>query len=166
MVRYWSAHALANRGRNTGFNGSFVEAVDAVERTLRKAVVDRMVADVDLGALLSGGIDSSSITALMQASSAKPIKTFCIGFDAPELDEAPYAEAVARHLGTDHTTLYVSGKDALDLVPAMAFIYDEPFADDSQIPTYLVSKLARRKVIVVLSGENSHDSAISGATSL
>jgi asparagine synthase (glutamine-hydrolysing) len=156
-MRYWSAHAVANQGQNTAFDGSFTEAVDAVEHTLSKAVLDRMVADVDLGALLSGGIDSSSVTALMQASSTTPIKTFCIGFDAPEVDEAPHAEAVARHLGTDHTTLYASGKDALDLVPAMPCIYDEPFADDSQIPTYLVSKLARQKVTVVLSGDGGDE---------
>jgi asparagine synthase (glutamine-hydrolysing) len=120
---------------------------------LGAAVRGQMVADVPLGALLSGGLDSTTITALMQANSSRPVRTFTIGFDEREYDEATHARAVAAHLGTDHTELRLSGDDALALVPQMPAMYDEPFADSSQLPTHLVMKLARQHVTVALSGD-------------
>jgi asparagine synthase (glutamine-hydrolysing) len=135
------------------FSGSDAEALDALDKHLGAAVRGQMVADVPLGALLSGGLDSTTITALMQANSSRPVRTFTIGFDEREYDEATHARAVAAHLGTDHTELRLSGDDALALVPQMPAMYDEPFADSSQLPTHLVMKLARQHVTVALSGD-------------
>ena len=152
-VAYWSLAEVAERGTASPFPGSEVEALDELERHLGNAVRGQMVADVPLGALLSGGIDSSTITALMQANSARPVRTFTIGFDERQYDESTHARAVAVHLGTEHTELRLSGDDALALVPTLPSMYDEPFADSSQLPTHLVMKLARQHVTVALSGD-------------
>lgn len=151
---YWDVRAVARQGLANPLSG---DVVDTVEAALMRAVGIRMQADVPLGAFLSGGIDSSLIVAMMQAQSSASVRTFTIGFHDQGYNEAKHAAAVAAHLGTEHTELYLEPRDALDLVPRLASIWDEPFADASQLPTLIVSQLARRHVTVSLSGDGGDE---------
>lgn len=154
---YWSAKTAAEKALQNPFRGTEAEATRELELLLKDAIGLRMVSDVPLGAFLSGGIDSSTVVALMQAQSARPVKTFTIGFREQGFNEAEDAAAVARHLGTEHTELYLSPNDIIGVIPQVPHFYDEPFADSSQLPTYLVSQLARRQVTVSLSGDGGDE---------
>lgn len=154
---YWSAENVYEEGINNPFKGTEVEASMQLEELLRDAVRVRMVADVPLGAFLSGGVDSSTVVALMQAQSTRPVKTFTIGFHESNYNEARQAKAVAERLGTDHTELYVTPDETREVIPNLPALYDEPFSDSSQIPTYLVSALARQHVTVTLSGDGGDE---------
>ena len=151
--QYWSIEEVAKSGMANPFTGTTEEAINQLEQLLKDAVALTMVADVPLGGFLSGGIDSSIIVSLMQAQSNQPVKTFTIGFEEAEFNEAIYAKEIAKHLGTEHTELYVTPQQALDVIPQLPRLYDEPFSDPSEIPTFLLSKLTRQNVVVSLSGD-------------
>ncbi len=155
--QYWSATAVVEEGLENPFNGDIEEALEELESLLRDSVDRRMISDVPLGALLSGGIDSSLVSSLMHADAGDKVRTFTIGFGMADYNEAVDAKAVANHLGTDHTELYVEPEDALAVIPKLPEIYDEPFSDSSQIPTYLVSRLVRDHVTVCLSGDGGDE---------
>lgn len=157
ITPYWSAKSVAEAGVNDPFQGSDAEAVEQLDRLLGDAVGMRMVADVPLGAFLSGGFDSTMVVAQMQARSNRPVKTFSIGFNEEGYNEAQHAKLIAQHLQTDHTELYVTAADAMAVIPQLPTMFNEPFADSSQIPTFLVSKLAREHVTVSLSGDGGDE---------
>jgi asparagine synthase (glutamine-hydrolysing) len=157
ITPYWSALEIVQRSAADPIQDSDEGMLDRLDLLLRKTIRDEMVADVPLGAFLSGGVDSSVLVALMQAQSTTPIKTFTIGFHERGYNEATHAKAVAQHLGTDHTELYVTPDETMAVIPRMPSVYDEPFADSSQIPTFLVAQLARLKVTVSLSGEGGDE---------
>ncbi len=156
METYWQFGTSVSEGARHPISDE-QEALETLDAELRHVISEHMISDVPLGSFLSGGIDSSVVTAIMQAVSPRPVKTFSIGFESAQFNEAPHAHAIARHLGTDHTELYVSERHALDVVPRLGKMFDEPFADSSQIPTFLVSEMARRYTTVALTGDGGDE---------
>ncbi len=154
---YWSVKEAVENGLANTFKGTAAEAVDSLERRLRTSISDQMISDVPLGAFLSGGVDSTTVVALMQAQSDQPVRTFTIGFKEEGYNEAVHAKKIAQHLGTEHTELYVQADDALAVIPKLPSMYCEPFSDSSQIPTFLVSQLAKQQVTVALSGDGGDE---------
>lgn len=154
---YWALNDVIESGLANPFVGTDGEVVTALQQRISQSVAGQMLADVPLGAFLSGGVDSSTVVALMQQQSSEPVRTFAIGFNEPGYDEAQYAKEVAEYLGTEHTELYVGTEDALSVIPDLPRIYCEPFADSSQIPTFLVSKMAKQQVTVALSGDGGDE---------
>lgn len=154
---YWSIKEAAQHGQEHLFKGAYEEAVDELERLLKASIQDQMMADVPVGAFLSAGIDSSTVVALMQSLHPDKVKTFTIGMEDEKYNEAVYAKEIAAHLGTEHTELYITEEDAKGVIPKLPFIFGEPFADSSQIPTYLVSKMTREHVTVSLSGDGGDE---------
>ena len=154
---YWSIKEVAQHGQEHLFKGTYEEAVDELERLLKASIQDQMMADVPVGAFLSAGIDSSTVVALMQSLHPDKVKTFTIGMEDEKYNEAVYAKEIAAHLGTEHTELYITEEDARGVIPKIPFIFGEPFADSSQIPTYLVSRMTREHVTVSLSGDGGDE---------
>ena len=154
---YWSGAELARTGVANPVGLPPQAAADQLESILERAIGRQMMSDVPLGAFLSGGVDSSTVIAIMQKLSARPVKTFTVGFHEKSYDEATHARAVAAHLGTDHTEIYVSPAQAIDVIPGLSTMYDEPFGDSSQIPTHLIAALARQQVTVALSGDGGDE---------
>lgn len=157
ITHFWDARAMAREGRQRPLAGNDAELTERLEGLLQDAVRRRMIADVPLGAFLSGGIDSTTVVALMRSVNPGKVRTFTIGFAESEHDEAPHAAAVARHLGTEHTELTLTPQQTLDVIPFLPEWFDEPFADSSQIPTHLVSVMTRRHVTVALSGDGGDE---------
>ena len=157
FAQYWSFANIADNGRKSPFSGSEEDAIAELEDRLGLAVALQSEADVPLGAFLSGGIDSSTIVALMQARTSRPIRTFTVGFHDQAFDEAAHAKAIAAHLGTEHAEIYVEPSQALDVIPRLPELFDEPFGDSSSIPTFLVSEFARRSVTVSISGDGGDE---------